>query len=558
MLGPGMNVARVPRNGRNFEYMSGEDPCLGATLVPSVITASQSHKILANAKHFVNNNQETNRNEMSSQVDERTRFEMYYPPFQAAIDAGVGSFMCSYNKINHVYSCENPETLVDDLKGAMGFEGFVMSDWGATHSASLLEGLDQEMADSDFMNFDNLSGMPIDKIDASVRRILKPFVDVGAFDLTNEETNDNTIYNNVTTPEHFEAARSVARESHVLVQNDNDALPLTADFWASDVTIAVFGSQANDNVIGGGGSGRVDPAWKPTPLGAIHATAAGGEYGAKSSKVHYMSDHTDVATQVALADSADVCLFFFSTSSGEGSDRGNLNLDNDWHASEVANHCTRSVAVVTTPGAVLMPWSGDVDAIIVNFMPGVASAFATMDILLGDYNPSGRLPITMPATENQEGLTQEQFPGLDGDMNSTYTERYDFGYRWYHSHLAQPRFWFGSGLSYSSFEIGEAKWSSEGVKVKISNVGGRDGNVVPQLYLNAPEECDLPIWALKGFDNVFVEAGKDVEVKFEVGDKDVSVWDVDARAWKVCGGVWGARVAWSAEEQGEERLEKTF
>jgi len=191
ILGPGMNVARVPNNGRNFEYMSGEDPFLGKKMVPNVVSALQSNKIIANAKHFVNNNQETNRNEMSANVDERTRYEMYYPPFQSAIDSGIGSFMCSYNKINHVYSCENPETLQTDLKGRMGFEGYVMSDWGATHSASLLQGLDQEMANSDFMNYANLKDMPVDAIDESVKRILKPFIDAGAFDLTDEEKSSN-------------------------------------------------------------------------------------------------------------------------------------------------------------------------------------------------------------------------------------------------------------------------------------------------------------------------------------------------------------------------------
>ena len=206
--------------------MSGEDPVLGSTLVGPVIKASQEHKILANAKHFINNNQETNRGEMSSQVDRKTRFEMYYPPFQAAIDAGVGSFMCSYNKINHVYSCENPETLQRDLKGIMGFSGFVMSDWGATHSASLLEGLDQEMADSDFMNYENLKDMPSSKIDESVRRVLSPFDRVGALDLTAEEQAGRSIFNNVTTGEHYEAARTIAANSHVLLKNENEVLPL--------------------------------------------------------------------------------------------------------------------------------------------------------------------------------------------------------------------------------------------------------------------------------------------------------------------------------------------
>ena len=144
-LGPGLCLARVPRNGRNFEYLSGEDPYLGYTLVQPVIHGIQSQKVVANAKHYAMNNQETNRGSVSEEVDERTRFEMYYPAFAGAIEANVGSIMCSYNKINGIWSCENPVTLGDDLKNYSGFKGYVMSDWGATHSTSIMDGLDVEM-----------------------------------------------------------------------------------------------------------------------------------------------------------------------------------------------------------------------------------------------------------------------------------------------------------------------------------------------------------------------------------------------------------------------------
>jgi beta-glucosidase len=561
MLGPGLNVARVPTNGRNFEYMSGEDPFLGASLVPAVIASSQAHKILANAKHFTNNNQETNRGSVSSNVDERTRFEMYYPPFQAAIDAGVGSFMCSYNKINHVYSCENPETLQRDLKGVMGFQGFVMSDWGATHSASLLEGLDQEMADSDFMNVDNLKDKPVDAIDASVRRILKPFIDVGAFDLTDEEIAQRSIYNNVTSADHFDKARTIAADSHVLVQNNNGVLPLAPGFFADpDVNIGVFGSQAgDDSTIGGGGSGRVDPSWKPTPLNTIHARAAGKPYGATSDKVKFVDDEVSLEDQIALAQSSDVCLFFLQTSSSEGADRDNLNLVNDGNVAEVATHCAKSVAVVTSPGAVLMPWSNSVDSIILNFMPGVASAFSTMDILLGDVNPSGHLPITMPAVENQEGFTTEQFPGLDDSQNVTYTEHYAFGYRYYHLHNESPRFWFGHGLSYTEFSVTQMAWGEDAVKISVKNVGVVGGAAVPQMYLNAPVDCNLPVWQLKGFEKIFIEAGEEATLEFPIADRDLSTWNVANRDWEVCKGDWMARVGFSAETVDDETLlEKTI
>lgn len=145
LLGPGLNLARVPVNGRNFEYMSGGDPFLGYSLVQPVVQGIQSEPMIANAKHWINNNQESDRSEVSANDDERTRHELYYPPFLGAIEAGVGSFMCSYNKINNVWSCENNETLNIDLKNHLHFNGWVMSDWGATHSVSIDKGLDQEM-----------------------------------------------------------------------------------------------------------------------------------------------------------------------------------------------------------------------------------------------------------------------------------------------------------------------------------------------------------------------------------------------------------------------------
>jgi beta-glucosidase len=258
--------------------------------------------------------------------------------------------------------------------------------------------------------------------------------------------------------------------------------------------------------------------------------------------------------QIELASNSDLCLFFLQTSSGEGSDRDNLNLNADGKVAEVASHCAKSVAVVSAPGAVLMPWADSVDSMLVNFMPGVASAFATVDILVGDEEPTGRLPITMPLIENQEGMTLEQFPGVDGNMNSTYTETWGFGYRYYHLHQEEPRFWFGAGLGYSSFEVTKISWGDSNVKVSIKNTGDVDSTAVPQLYLGAPSGCDLPLWALKGFDKLLVKAGESANVEFALDEKDVSKWDVDARDWAMCGGEWSARVGFSAQLVDDETI----
>ena len=266
-LGPGMCLARVPRNGRNFEYLSGEDPFLGYTMVQPAITGIQSKGVVANAKHYVNNNQETDRSSVDEEVDERTQFEMYYPPFAGAVAANVGSVMCSYNKIRTKWSCENPETLQRDLKERTGFKGWVMSDWGATHSMSIVAGLDQEMPGSSFMNDTALAAavgagtVSMDRIDDGAARILTPLFAVGTFDVPNPNTQEN----NVSTAAHTALARSLAAQSIVLLKNQGGVLPLKS----SGLKLALIGHTARSPVVHGGGSGQVVPAYVPTMEAAI-------------------------------------------------------------------------------------------------------------------------------------------------------------------------------------------------------------------------------------------------------------------------------------------------
>ena len=236
--------------------MSGEDPFLGYTMIQPAVKGIQSQGVVANAKHWVMNSQETHRGDIDEVVDERTRFEMFYPPFEGAIDAGVGSFMCSYNKINGRWSCENDDTLRVDLKERLGFDGWVMSDWGATHSTSINQGLDQEMPGADFMGASlkaavTAGNVTMDAINDSVVRILWPLFAVGAFD----KANNNTIENNVTCPEHDLVARKVSAASHVLLKNDG-VLPLSK---TAKMTVALIGLGATKSALyHGGGSGQVD------------------------------------------------------------------------------------------------------------------------------------------------------------------------------------------------------------------------------------------------------------------------------------------------------------
>jgi len=272
-LGPGVCVARVPKCGRNFEYLSGEDPYLGFRLVQPVIRGIQSKGVIANAKHWVNNNQETDRSGGNEVVDERTRWEMYYPPFLGAIKAEVGSIMCSYNRINGNYSCGNNETLNTDYKVRAGFEGWVMSDWGATHSMSINRGLDQEMPGGGHM------GLPLKmavgsgevsmaKVDDSVSRILTQMYKFGLFDHV-AQWNGTAHGNDVTSPANSQLARDLAANATVLLKNDG-VLPLKPG-----QKVLLVGNDATSPFVHGGGSGSVEPTYTVSPLRAI-TTRNGG------------------------------------------------------------------------------------------------------------------------------------------------------------------------------------------------------------------------------------------------------------------------------------------
>lgn len=275
-LGPGLCVNRVPRNGRNFEYLSGEDPYLGQTLVKSAVNGIQSQQVVANAKHYVLNNQENARGSISVVVDERTLFEMYLPPFKGAIEANVGSFMCSYNRINGVYSCENNSTLNLDLKQRLGFKGWVMSDWRAAHSVSINQGLDQEMPESKYFG-DSLKGMvqsgqvTKEKLDDSVIRVLTPLFALGIMD----NPNSNSINTNVSTAAQMAVAKELTEKTSILLKNENNLLPLNA---TSVRKIVIIGNQAQNPTVGGGGSGKVNPSYLPPPYSSI-----AGRFGNKKN-----------------------------------------------------------------------------------------------------------------------------------------------------------------------------------------------------------------------------------------------------------------------------------
>jgi len=306
-LGPGLNVARVPTCGRNFEYLSGEDPFLGAQAATQVVKGIQSQKVIATAKHYINNNQEQDRNTVSANDDERTRMEIYAPPFFASVAAGVGSIMCSYNKINNVYACENQQTLNTELKGYAGFEYWVMSDWGATHSTvnSANGGLDQEMPSANYYSPTNINNaissgqISQNTVNNMVYRILVSMFAIGIFDIPEPTGN---ITSDVTSSAHNTLARNLAAQAIVLLKNNNKLLPLSKTVSK----IGVFGKPASTNIItGGGGSGSVVPKYQITPLQGISNAANQGR--TTTCTVEQNIDYYQPGNPSAPAKSSDDC-----------------------------------------------------------------------------------------------------------------------------------------------------------------------------------------------------------------------------------------------------------
>lgn len=422
-LSPGIGIARVANAGRNFEYLCGEDPILGAGLVGSVVTGIQDTGVIANAKHWVNNEIEDERMKVSANVNERVRYELYYPPFQAAIDAGVLSVMCAYNRVNNVHACENNETL-SQLKDNMGFQGWVMSDWTATHSTvnSVKAGLDQEMplgiyySENHLEDALNSGEIDIAQINNSVQRILTSMYAIGLFDTPA----GGDPMANVTSDAHNKLAREIAATSTVLAKNSGDLLPLSKDSLGE--CIAVFG---DETTISGGGSGHVNPAYIISPAQGIANALVG-----TNTDVIYNAG-TDPNEVLALAQKCTFAVVVVATTSSEGSDRADLSLGNeqDVLVTTVLAANPRTIVSVRSPGAVLMPWAAQVPAILLSWLPGQEAGNGLADVLFGAVNPSARSPVTMPNKDNEVGFSKAQYPGVGEPPEATYLEGLLIGYR---------------------------------------------------------------------------------------------------------------------------------
>jgi beta-glucosidase len=434
-----------------------------------------------------------------------------------------------------------------------------MSDWGATHSTSIMAGLDQEMPSAQYMN-DAAIGAGIAAkniteaaVDDSVTRILTGMFLAGVMDKFDE---DKMAYDfskhsaNVTSESAANLARELSANSTVLLKNEGGVLPLTA----TD-KIALIGLADQDNALThGGGSGQVTPSWTITPLAGISAAAGKG-------MVTY-DPGTDATKAAAAAKAADVAVVFVGSLSSEGSDRKSLSLDDgsvkaitaqDALIEAVVAANPKTIVVLTVPGAILMPWSPKVAGIFINFMPGQQAGHAIADCLFGKVNPSGKLPLTMPNKENEQDFTDEQWPGLPDPgtpIYANYTEKLLVGYRYYDAKKIDftTGFPFGHGLSYTSFKYSDVKATSTSISATVVNTGKVSGSEVAQMYLGFPEEAGEPPKQLKGFKKVMLAPGASATVEFPLTEWSTAIWDVSSHGWKPVKGEFDVWVGTSSRE----------
>ena len=557
-LAGGMNLTREPRNGRNFEY-SGEDPLLAGTITGNAIKGIQSEHIISTMKHFAFNNQETNRNHIDVKIGEQAARQSDLLAFQIAYEIGdPGSVMCAYNRVNGPYACENDWLLNQVLKKDWGFKGYVMSDWGGTHStvAAAETGLDQESG----WGFDrspyfhaalgeavNNGHVSHERLDDMARRVLWAMFADGVVDYPVQGDQSSAI----DFAAHAGVTQAAAEESLVLLKN-NGLLPLAA----TAKKVVVIGGQADFGVISGGGSSQVSAKGYQSfvePLGTATYYASSPLEALKSRTkatfVYVDGKDADVAAKAARG--ADVVIVFATQWTAEGLDTPDLNLPGNQDAliAAVAKANKRTVVVLETGGPVVMPWLDRVDAVVEAWYPGTSGGEAIARVLTGDINPSGRLPVTFPAA-----VAQLPRPKLDGDRKldelddpHPHTD-YDIegaavGYKWFDKKGLNPLFPFGFGLSYSTFSTSGLSAAAEGkgvrTSVTVTNTSKVPGSTVVQVYVapGADAGWEAPK-RLGAFAKVELAPGESKTVSLDVDPRLLATFDTTSRTWTVKAGTY--------------------
>ncbi|KAG2220192.1 hypothetical protein INT45_005365 [Circinella minor] len=583
-LGPCVDIMRSPRGGRGWEGF-GEDPYLQGVAGALTVEAIQNQNVIAVPKHYILNNQETNRKNSSSNADHRTLNEVYVWPYARMIEAGLGGVMCSYNQLDGTWACEDEYVLNTVLKEQLNFRGLVMTDWGAqmSNEPSANAGLDMTMP-GDIVMGDGYSWwganlteavkdgkVSEERVDDMAQRIAAAYYKMGqdkdfppvAIKSWDRENAPEVIV--PTLDEHAKITRDIGAAAVIVLENDG-ILPLTKDAKK----IALIGSDAGPIPQGlngcpdqscaeghlamGWGSGTTDFPYLITPVDGI-TDRAGDDV-----EVTTTFNDWDLDTAKQVATEADVAIVFAMADSGEEyieidgnvGDRKNMSL---WHNGDnliqaVADANENVIVVINAVGAVLMPWIDheNIKAVVWPGLAGQESGNALADVLFGDVNPSGRLPFTIAKNEEDYGAT------IDTEFNVDYTEKLEVGYKHFDAHDIEPLFAFGHGLSYSTFEYSKLKVKAKSKKgiasarIEITNTGEIDGAEVAQAYLEFPKDVGAPPKQLRGFEKVFLKAGKKTKVKFEFTTIDLSYYDEDSESWVLANGEFKVHVGASSRD----------
>jgi beta-glucosidase len=586
-LGGGVDITREPRNGRTFEYL-GEDPILAGTLVAKLIEGTQSAHVIGDIKHYAFNDQESGRNSVNITVSKRAARETDLLAFEIGVTKGnPAAVMCSYNRVNGDFACENKWLLTDVLKKDWKFPGFVLSDWGGTHSTEKASaaGLDNEQPGRFFFGDKykaavDAGTIPGAELDEHVHRILRAMFAAGVIDYPRQRSVIDPFAG-------FETARKIEEGSIVLLKNKPAVLPLDL---AKIRTIAVIGAHSDVGMISGGGSAQVDPIggnaiapkgegatrwqeqiWFPTsPLKAIQARAP-------RATVKY-DPGTDPAAAAAAAKGADVAIVFAYQWESEGMDLPTLSLpayksgdqqvDQNAVIAQVAAANPHTIVVLETGSPVTMPWVDAPAAILEAWFSGSDGADALGNILFGTVNPSGKLPNTFPKNEadlphptvTQPPPESQHFSGPTSPeqwakglppFQVAYDEGLKVGYKWYDAENKSVLFPFGYGLSYTTYSysgLTVTPGSTVKVTFTVANTGARSGAEIAEVYAALPASAQEPPKRLVGFSKVKIDAKQKQTVTIEIDPKYLSIWDEQKDAWSLIPGDYTIMVGGSSDK----------
>ena len=604
LLGPGVNIYRTPLNGRNFEYM-GEDPYLTSKMVVPYIKGVQSNGVATSVKHYALNNQEMFRHTSNVNVDDRALYELYLPPFKAAVQEGDSwTLMGAYDYYKGQIASHNKYLINDILKGEWGYKGVVVSDWGAANNTdqAIHNGLDMEFGSwtnglsagtsnaydnyylaKPYLDLIKSGKVGTAELDDKVRRILRL-----AFNTT---MNKNKPFGNIGSDEHKAVAKKVGEEGIVLLQNQKSVLPIDIN---KTKKIAVIGENAIKMMTVGGGSSSLKSLYETLPLDGIKARfgkqadvqyARGyvgdvtGDYNGVKTGQDLKDSRSEaelITEAVELAKKSDFVVFVGGLNKSdfqdsEGNDRKNMDLpyNQDKVISALAKANKNFAVVLITGNAVTMPWVKEVPAIVQAWYLGSEAGNSIASILAGDANPSGKLPFTFPVKlQDNSAHTLGEYPGNAAELaagkgkdqqnviNITYNEGIFVGYRWHETKNIKPQFSFGHGLSYTTFEFGKASANKTSLgkddtitfTVSVKNTGKKAGAEVAQLYIrDVKSSLPRPLKELKGFEKVFLNPGEQKQVSFTIDKSALSYFDADKHEWVAESGEFEALIGNSSD-----------